>query len=64
MPTPLRQAVIAWRGFLTTPTAPVNPPMGLDGDVDPRLVSVAMQAYFHVDEAYEPLHAIEDGLNL
>jgi hypothetical protein len=38
--------------------------MGLDGDVDPRLVSVAMQAYFHVDEAYEPLHQIEDGLHL
>ena len=42
----------------------VNPPMGLEGDVDPRLVAVAMQAHFHVDETYEPLHVIEDGLNL
>jgi hypothetical protein len=38
--------------------------MGLDDDVDPWLVVVALQAYFHVDEAYEPLHEIEDGLNL
>jgi hypothetical protein len=38
--------------------------MGLDGDVDPRLVPVAVQTYFPVDEAYEPLHEIEDGLNL
>jgi hypothetical protein len=64
LPTPLWQAVIAWRGFLTTPTAPRNPSMGLDGDVDPRLVPVAVQTYFPVDEAYEPLHEIEDGLNL
>ena len=64
MPTPLRQAVIARRGLLTTPTAPVNSPMGLEGDVDLRLPPVAMQAYFHVDEAYASLHVIEEGLNL
>jgi hypothetical protein len=38
--------------------------MGLERDVDLRLPPVALQAYFLVDEAYEPLHEIEDGLNL
>ena len=65
MPAPLRQAVISWRGPLTTPAAPVNPLVGLKDDVDRlRQPLVAMEAYFLVDEACEPLHAIEDGLNL
>jgi hypothetical protein len=38
--------------------------MGLERDVDLRLRPVAMQAHFHVNEAHEPLHVIEDGLNL
>jgi hypothetical protein len=43
----------------------VNPLVGLKDDVDGlRQPLVAMEAYFLVDEAYEPLHAIKDGLNL
>jgi hypothetical protein len=43
----------------------VNPLVGLNDDVDRlRQPLVAMEAHFPVDEANEPLHAIEYGLNL
>jgi hypothetical protein len=47
------------------PAAPVDPLVGVNDDVDRlRPPLLAMEAYFLADEACEPLHAIEDGLNL
>ena len=43
----------------------MNALVGLKDDFDGlRQPLVAMEAYFLVDEACEPLHAIENGLNL
>jgi hypothetical protein len=43
----------------------MDPLVGLNDDVDRvRPPLLAMETYFLVDEACEPLHAIEDGLNL
>ena len=64
-PTPLGQAVLARRRFLTARTAPAYAGVRLYGDLDRlRSLRAAKHSDSLVHEPYETLHLIQDGLNL
>ena len=64
-PAPPRQAIIAWCRSLALRTAPADAVVRLHGDLDgERSIFVPMHAHLLVDEPYETLYLIQDGLNL